>query len=59
MNQPSVEELFDSIKEGFERLQSNGANVSMAHSKLQLLDDMLWNTIVSLGLDSGSLLNQS
>lgn len=50
VRQPTVQDLMESITEGFDKLYENGASVEQPYTKLRLLDDLLWNTIVSLGL---------
>jgi hypothetical protein len=39
----------ESISEGFDKLRENGESIEAPYVKLRLLDDLLWNTLVSLG----------
>lgn len=48
-NQPTVNELIESVKDGFDTLLEKGEDIEKPYTKLRLLDDMLWNTLVSLG----------
>lgn len=50
VRRPTVQDLIDSITEGFDKLYENGVSVEQPYTKLRLLDDLLWNTLVSLGL---------
>lgn len=50
VRQPTVQDLIESITEGFDKLYENGVSVEQPYTKLRLLDDLLWNTLVSLGL---------
>lgn len=50
VRRPTVQDLMVSIAEGFDKLYENGVSVELPYTKLRLLDDLLWNTLVSLGL---------